>query len=132
MKLWEKGYKLDKQVEDFTVGKDYLLDQKLVKYDCIASIAHARMLGKIGILKKDEAQKLVKWLNKIISLDKKGRFKISKEQEDCHTAIENYLTKKLGDLGKKIHTARSRNDQIIAALRLPVMFLTSNSQETTT
>jgi len=118
MKLWEKGYKLNKLIEDFTVGGDYILDQKLVEYDCIASKAHAKMLGKIGVLKKEEVKKLVKELNNIVKLNEKGRFKISKEQEDCHTAIENYLIKKLGDLGKKIHTGRSRNDQVLTALRL--------------
>lgn len=118
MKLWEKEYRLNKQIEEFTVGKDYILDRKLVKYDCIASIAHARMLSRIGILKKEEVKKLIKQLNNIIELDKKGKFKILKEQEDCHTAIENFLIKKLGDLGKKIHTARSRNDQVLTALRL--------------
>jgi len=102
MKLWEKGYRLNKQIEEFTVGDDYILDQKLIKYDCIASIAHTKMLGKIGILKKGETQKLIKKLNNIIDLTNKGKFKILKEQEDCHTAIENYLTKKLGDLGKKM------------------------------
>jgi len=117
-KLWEKGYKLNKQVEEFTVGEDCILDQKLLKCDCIASIAHANMLGKIGLLTKVEVQKLVGELNAIIELNKKGKFNILKEQEDCHTAIENHLTKKLGDLGKKIHTARSRNDQVLAALRL--------------
>jgi len=116
MKLWEKGYKLNTLIEKFTVGDDYILDRKLVKYDCIASIAHAKMLGKIGILKKEEVGKLVRELSNIIKLDKK--FIILKEDEDCHTAIENYLTKKLGVLGKKIHTARSRNDQVLTALRL--------------
>jgi len=118
MKLWEKGTKLNQQIEYFTVGDDYILDQKLVKYDCLASIAHARMLGKIGILNEQEVHKLERGLNKIIELDKKGEFKILKEQEDCHTAIENYLVENLGDLGKKIHTARSRNDQVLTALRL--------------
>ena len=118
MKLWEKGCKLNEQIENFTVGNDYILDQKLVKYDCIASIAHAKMLGKIGILKKEEVKRLERELNNIIKLDKKGKFIILKEDEDCHTAIENYLTKKLGNLGKKIHTARSRNDQVLTALRL--------------
>ncbi len=118
MKLWEKGYPLDKQVEDFTVGNDYLLDQKLVRYDCLASIAHARMLGRIGILKKIEVEKLIQELNRIIELDNKGQFQILKEHEDCHTAIENHLTEQLGELGKKIHTARSRNDQVLADLRL--------------
>ncbi len=118
MKLWEKGKKLNKQIEDFTVGEDYILDQRLVKYDCLASIVHVKMLGKIGILKGGETQKLIKELNNIIDLTNKGKFKILEEQEDCHTAIENYLTKNLGDLGKKIHTARSRNDQVLTAMRL--------------
>jgi argininosuccinate lyase len=118
MKLWQKEYKLNKKIEDFTVGEDYILDQKLVKYDCLASIAHAKMLGKIGILKNKEVKKIVKELNNIIELDKKGKFRILKKQEDCHTAIENYLTEKLGELGEKIHTARSRNDQVLTALKL--------------
>ena len=118
MKLWEKGYMIDKEIEDYVAGNGYILDIALVKYDCIASIAHAKMLGKIGILNKKEVDALVKGLDEIIELDKKGKFAITKEQEDCHTAIENYLTKKLGAPGKKIHTARSRNDQVQAALRL--------------
>lgn len=118
MKLWEKEYRLNKQVEDFTVGDDYILDQKLIKCDALASIAHAKMLGKVGILKKDEVQKLVTELNNVIQLDQKGKFRILKGQEDCHTAIENHLTKELGDLGRKIHTARSRNDQVLTSLRM--------------
>lgn len=114
MKLWQKNYKLNKKVEEFTVGNDFIIDMRLIKYDCTASIAHAKMLGKIGVLQKKEVDRLVKELNKII---KKG-IKISKKDEDCHTAIENYLIKKLGSLGKKIHTARSRNDQVLTALRL--------------
>jgi argininosuccinate lyase len=118
MKLWQKDYKLNKRIEEFTVGADYILDQNLVVYDCVASIAHTKMLGKIGILEREEVKKLVSEINNIIELDRKGKFKILKEQEDCHTAIEAHLTKKLGDLGKKIHTARSRNDQVLTALRL--------------
>jgi argininosuccinate lyase len=118
MKLWQKGYSLDDDAEKFTVGNDYILDRKLLRYDCIASIAHAKMLCKIGILNKEECGKLIKALNEIIKLDAKGKFIIKREDEDCHTAIENYLVKKLGDVGKKIHTARSRNDQILGALRL--------------
>lgn len=118
MKLWQKNYQVNKLVEKFTVGNDYILDQRLVKYDCLASIAHARMLGKIGILSSTEVKKLDRCLTAIIDLDAKGKFKILPHQEDCHTAIENYLTKKLGNLGKKIHTARSRNDQVLVALRL--------------
>ncbi len=118
MKLWNKGYDIDKEVEKFTVGDDYLLDQKLVHWDCIASIAHASMLCKIGIFKKKEFTKIKKALVGIIELDKQNKFKIAQEDEDCHTAIENYLVKKLGNLGEKIHTARSRNDQVLAALKL--------------
>jgi len=118
MKQWQKIYSLNKSVEKFTVGDDYIVDQKLVKYDCLASIAHVKMLSKIGILNSDECDKLIKALDEIIELDSKGAFVINQEDEDCHTAIENYLTKKLGDIGKKIHTARSRNDQVLTALRL--------------
>ncbi|MAE42828.1 argininosuccinate lyase [Candidatus Woesearchaeota archaeon] len=117
MKLWQKNYELNKEIEKFTVGNDFLLDGKLVKYDCIASIAHAKMLKKIDILKENELKKAIKGLNEIIDLHKKGKFKIKQEDEDCHTAIENYLTKKY-KVGKKIHTARSRNDQVLTALRL--------------
>ena len=109
---------MNKQIENFTVGDDYLVDQKLIKYDCLASIAHAKMLGKIGILKNFEAEKLIKELRNIIQLDKQGKFKIKPQQEDCQTAIEHHLTRQLGTLGKKIHTARSRNDQVLTALRL--------------
>jgi len=118
MKLWQKNIKLDKQIEAFTVGDDPVLDQRLIPYDCKASIAHAQTLHKAGILTREEADKLVEKLKSIIALDEKGDFIITQEQEDCHTAIENYLTEKLGDIGKKIHTGRSRNDQVLAALRL--------------
>ncbi len=118
MKLWEKNYSLNKQIEKFTVDDDYIIDQKLIKYDCAASIAHAKMLAKIGILSKDECNKIIEELNKIIKLDSKGKFTIKQEDEDGHTAIENYLTKNLGSVGKRIHTARSRNDQVLTALRL--------------
>jgi argininosuccinate lyase len=118
MKLWNKKYHLNKQVELFTVGDDYILDQKLVKYDCIASVAHVKMLNKIRILTKVECDKLIKVLNEIKNLDSKDNFTINQKDEDCHTAIEKYLTKKLGNLGKKIHTGRSRNDQVLTALRL--------------
>ena len=118
MKLWDKGYDTNREVDEFCVGEDYLLDRKLVRYDCLASIAHAKMLGRIGIVSAGEAKRLEKALKEIISLDERGMFEIKREDEDCHTAIEGYLTKKLGAVGKKIHTARSRNDQVAAALRL--------------
>jgi argininosuccinate lyase len=118
MKLWQKDYALDKRIENFTVGNDYILDQKLVKYDCVASIAHAKMLAKMKLISQAESVKLVNALNDIIRLDSSGKFRIKKDDEDCHTAIENFLVKKLGETGKKIHTARSRNDQVLTALRL--------------
>ena len=119
-KLWQKNgaTKLSPQIEDYTVGTDYILDQKLVAYDALASIAHAEMLYKIGVLSKTEKTSLLKGLNIIIAKSKKGKFEIRKTDEDCHTAIENFLIKKYGNAGKKLHTGRSRNDQVLVALRL--------------
>jgi len=118
VKLWKKGYELNKEVEEFTVGDDYLLDQALVKYDCMASAAHAEMLCKIKIISKKELSSLKKALNDIIKLESEGNFAIKKEDEDCHTTIENYLTQHCGDAGKKIHAGRSRNDQVLTAIRM--------------
>lgn len=118
MKLWQKDFNVDKEIEKFTVGNDYLLDKNLVKYDVYGSIAHAAMLNQIGILNNDEFKKLKNALLEILELDSNGKFEIKQEDEDCHTAIENYLVKKLGALGKKIHAGRSRNDQVLTALRL--------------
>ena len=118
MKIWDKGTSLKKEIEKFTVGSDYLLDKKLVKYDCLASMAHAKMLKSINLLTEEELEKLIGGLKEIIELDLKNQFEIKREDEDCHTAIENYLIDKYGETGKKIHTARSRNDQVLTALRL--------------
>jgi len=118
MKLWQKGYKLDKEVEKFTVGDDYLLDRELIEADVLGSLAHAEMLVSLKILTAGEFKKLRKVLLDILLLREEGKFTVSARDEDVHTAIENYLTKKLGDLGKKIHTARSRNDQVIVDLRI--------------
>ena len=118
MKLWEKGYGLDQEVESFMTGDDPELDQFLVGYDCLGSIAHAKMLERIGILNADEALQLQKELVSLIEMDEEGKFTIMPEDEDVHTAVEKALTLTLGDLGKKLHTARSRNDQILLDLRL--------------
>ena len=118
MKLWQKGITPNARIERFTVGNDYVLDKELLRYDCLASMAHARMLHKIGILNRHEQDLLVDGLKEIIDLDQQGKFEIAPSDEDCHTAIENYLTQKLGDVGKKIHTGRSRNDQVLTAMRL--------------
>lgn len=117
-KLWAKGYELDKTVERFTVGDDYILDGDLVRWDCVGSIAHAAMLAKIGVLTSAEYARLRKRLAQIVALHEQGKFQIARDQEDVHTAVENDLTEKLGDVGKKLHTARSRNDQVVLDLRL--------------
>ena len=122
-KLWQKDYSLDQVVEHFTVGEDYLLDRNLVNGDCVSGIAHAAMLETIGILTEYEFKSLRNELINIIKLNDSGEFPILPGDEDCHTAIENYLTAVpvkavLGEAGKKIHTGRSRNDQVIAAIRL--------------
>lgn len=117
-KLWDKGYCLDELVEQFTVWDDPELDQRLVRWDCVGSIAHAKMLAKIGILTDAEAAQLQKGLREIVRLAERGEFVIRREQEDVHTAVEGRLTETLGDVGKKLHTARSRNDQSALDLRL--------------
>jgi argininosuccinate lyase len=118
-KLWQKNnYKLDPIIEAFETKGDILLDQKLLPFDIVASIAHAKMLKKIGILTKVELSDLKKGLNEIYLLDKKEKFNLSQGDEDIHTKIENFLTEKYGKVGKKIHTGRSRNDQVLTAIRL--------------
>ena len=119
MKLWEeKDKKRNEIIDQFTVGKDRYYDTLLAKYDCKASIAHSKMLAKVNILSKNESDKLNKVLYEIIDEIKKGEFEIEDEFEDMHSKIEFVLIQKLGDLGKKIHTARSRNDQVLVAIQL--------------
>lgn len=118
-KIWQtKKTKLHPVVEQYTVGNDYILDQKLLPFDVEASRAHAKMLVKIGVIKPAEMTKINKVFNEILKLHQQGKFKIKLADEDCHTAIENFLIKKLGSIGKKVHTARSRNDQVLVATRL--------------
>lgn len=118
MKLWEKGIPTDKQIEHFTVGNDRELDLILAKYDALGSIAHAKMLFQIGLLTEEEADSLVLALEDIIIDAEKGNFEIEDSFEDIHSKIEYLLTVKLGDTGKKIHTARSRNDQVLVDVNL--------------
>ncbi len=118
VKLWDKGYELEEGIEEFTVGGDYLLDDSLVKWDVAGSIAHAHMLKDIGILSPKEFTELKKELLVILKDHNAGKFKISRNDEDVHTAIENRLVKRLGRTGKRIHTCRSRNDQVLLDLRL--------------
>ena len=118
MKLWDKGFSTDKKIDHFTVGNDRELDLHLAKYDVIASKAHAKMLGKIGLLTAGETADLVGALDTIGKAIDKGQFVIEDDFEDMHSKIEFLLTEKLGDTGKKIHTARSRNDQVLVAMHL--------------
>ena len=119
-KLWDRktGTKTNQTVENYTVGVDYLLDLELLPYDIKGTMAHAKMLHKIKILDKKELSILITGLNKILTLWKNGKFKIDKSQEDGHTAIEAYLTENYGEVGKKVHTGRSRNDQSLTMTRL--------------
>ena len=118
MKLWDKGFSTDKKIDHFTVGNDRELDLLLAKYDVIASTAHAKMLGKIGLLTESETSALVAELGLIGESIEKGAFTIEDSFEDMHSKIEFLLIQKLGDTGKKIHTARSRNDQVLVAMHL--------------
>ena len=120
-KLWDKsaragGY--DAQVEAFTVGNDHQIDAFILADDCWASIAHAAGLARAGVLSADELGQLQRALLELIDRHERDGIPIDRSQEDCHTAIEQLLTTKLGDLGKKIHAGRSRNDQVLTALRL--------------
>lgn len=118
MKLWDKGFSTDKKIDHFTVGNDRELDLVLAKYDVIASTAHAKMLGKVGLITEEETKDLVKALGNIAKDIEKGKFTIEDDFEDMHSKIEFLLTEKLGDTGKKIHSARSRNDQVLVAMQL--------------
>jgi argininosuccinate lyase len=117
-KLWQKNTTLDALIESYTVGRDYELDRQLLPADALASMAQARQLEKIGLVTPAEADALVAELGRIVVDWKDGRFTVQRSDEDCHTAIENRLTETLGDAGKKIHTGRSRNDQVLTALRV--------------
>ena len=119
MKIWNQNSK-DKNsaIDYFLSGEDIVLDQELFLYDIDASIAHAHELQNINILTKAEAKKIVASLKNLAKLFQAKKFKLTTKYEDCHSAIEDYLTKELGSVGKKIHTGRSRNDQVMVAMRL--------------
>ncbi len=115
-KLWQKGYELDTLIERFTVGNDVTLDKELISFDCYASIAHAAMLVKLGILSPHEWKLLVTELRKYAQSP--SSLSLALQDEDVHTALENALCVAVGQAGKKIHAARSRNDQVLVDLRL--------------
>ena len=118
MKLWEKGIPTDQKIEAFTVGNDREIDIHIAKYDLLASKAHATMLASVGLLTKEESEQLNKQLDLMLKQEQEGTFVIEADFEDVHSKIESDLVKALGDTGKKIHTARSRNDQVLVALNL--------------
>jgi argininosuccinate lyase len=118
MKLWDKGFSNDRKIDLFTVGNDRELDLVLAKYDVIGSLAHARMLHKIGLLSGEEMDQVAKALEGILESIRQGRVVIEDAFEDVHSKVEYLLTEKLGDTGKKIHTARSRNDQVLVDMHL--------------
>lgn len=116
--LWSKGTKAEEIVEEFTVGNDRVLDMKLAKYDILGSLAHIEMLTKIGLLTEDEFAVLSKELKNILETVEAGKFKLDDDVEDIHSQVEIMLTGKLGALGKKIHSGRSRNDQVLVDIKL--------------
>lgn len=118
MKLWEKGIPTDQKIEQFTVGNDRELDIILARYDVLGSIGHAKMLAKTGLLTETEAADIIQALEAILLTIEKEQFTIEADFEDVHSKIESMLIAQLGDTGKKIHTARSRNDQVLVALHL--------------
>ena len=118
MKLWEKNFEINKEIERFTVGRDREMDMYLAKYDVLGSMAHITMLESIGLLEKDELTQLLAELKNIYQACERGEFVIEDDVEDVHSQVEMLLTRKLGDMGKKIHSGRSRNDQVLVDLKL--------------
>lgn len=117
-KLWQKDWQLDGNIEAFETGGDLVLDQKLVKADVLGSLVHAKMLSAMGFITNKELEEAQTGLKKILDQVQKGTFILAPGDEDVHTKIENLLTEWYGPVGKKIHTARSRNDQVATAVRL--------------
>lgn len=127
-KLWEKEKtSMPKWLEEFTTGKDKIFDLELAKFDVLGSVAHVKMLAAVGLVPETEVEQILAELNNILSSIYEGRFVIDDEIEDVHSQIEYILTQKLGDIGKKIHTARSRNDQVLLDIKL---YIKENLQET--
>ena len=117
-KLWEKNYEINSEIERFTVGRDREMDLYLAKYDVLGSMAHITMLQSIGLLTADELAQLLDELKNIYAVCERGEFVIEDGIEDVHSQVELMLTRRLGDTGKKIHSGRSRNDQVLVDLKL--------------
>lgn len=118
MKLWDKGYDIDRFAETFTIGKDKELDVLLARADVLGNMAHLKMLHKIGLMSGEDLQKLQEALKGIWTEVGKGNFRIEAGMEDIHSQIEYLLTQKCGEAGKRIHTGRSRNDQVLTDIKL--------------
>ncbi len=118
MKLWQKGYTINSEIEAFTVGRDREMDLYLAPYDVLGSIAHAKMLESIGLLSSAEVAQLIPALRRLYAKVEAGEFVIEPGVEDVHSQVELLLTRELGEIGKKIHAGRSRNDQVLVDLRL--------------
>ena len=118
MKLWSKGFEINKEIERFTIGRDREMDLYLAKYDVMGSMAHITMLNSIGLIADDELPQLLRELRKIYDICERGEFVIEDDIEDVHSQVELMLTRALGDMGKKIHSGRSRNDQVLVDLKL--------------
>jgi argininosuccinate lyase len=118
MKIWEKGFSVNDKIERFTVGQDRELDMYLAPFDMLASKAQAKMLASIGMISQEEESQLLTGLDELLAQVENGTFRIEADFEDVHSKIEYYLTDKFGDAGKKIHVARSRNDQVLTAIQL--------------
>ena len=117
-KLWEKSVQVNQEIERFTVGRDREMDIYLAKHDVLGSMAHITMLESIGLLQKEELAQLLAELKQIYALAERGEFFIEEGVEDVHSQVELMLTRKLGNVGKKIHSGRSRNDQVLLDLKL--------------
>jgi argininosuccinate lyase len=117
-KIWDKGFNANKLVENFTVGKDREMDLCLAKHDITGSLAHIKMLTKIGLLDKNEELLLQAELKNLLEEVERGNFKLDDDAEDIHSQIESILTERLGEIGKKIHSGRSRNDQVLVDIKL--------------
>jgi argininosuccinate lyase len=117
-KIWEKNIQVDQKIEKFTVGKDREMDVFLAKYDVLGSMAHIKMLESVGLLQNEELVLLLAELKNIYQTAASGNFSIEDDVEDVHSQVELLLTRKLGDVGKKIHSGRSRNDQVLVDLKL--------------
>src|SRR6266568_3039510 len=115
-KIWEKGYQLLAEVERFEAAQNSLLDNRLIRQDVWGSLAHSAMLAKIGILSEEDVKTLHVHLREILQLAEAGEFTVTQADEDVHTRVEMYLTEKAGEAGKNIHTARSRNDQVLVEI----------------